>query len=112
METIVLILVLAITVEALIQYAKTIIKMLEDKQYKTFATQVAAISDRCLPQLCGGRGRVFPRRHFVRSLLAGDAAHRHCDFAQAQTIRVNTSSKRIQNPDYRRDCAGRCSGYR
>ena len=43
METIVLILVLAITVEALIQYAKTIIKMLEDKQYKTFATQVAAI---------------------------------------------------------------------
>ena len=33
METIVLILVLAITVEALIQYAKTIIKMLEDKQY-------------------------------------------------------------------------------
>ena len=43
MQTIVLILILAITVEALIQYVKTIIKMLEDKQYKTFATQVAAI---------------------------------------------------------------------
>lgn len=43
MQTIVLILILAITVEALIQYVKTIIKMLEDKQYKTFATQLAAI---------------------------------------------------------------------
>ena len=43
MQTIVLILILAITVEALIQYVKAIIKMLEDKQYKTFATQLAAI---------------------------------------------------------------------
>ncbi|MBN3014079.1 hypothetical protein [Ruthenibacterium lactatiformans] len=43
MQTIVLILVLAITVEALIQYSKTIIEMLEKKQYKTFATQLAAI---------------------------------------------------------------------
>ena len=43
METIIIILMLAITVEAMIQYAKTIIKMLEDKQYKTFFTQVAAI---------------------------------------------------------------------
>ena len=43
MQTIVLILILAITVEALIQYVKTIFKMLEDKQYKTFATQLAAI---------------------------------------------------------------------
>ena len=34
MQTIVLILVLAITVEALIQYSKTIIEMLEKKQYK------------------------------------------------------------------------------
>ena len=42
MQTIVLILVLAITVEALIQYSKTIIEMLE-KKYKTFATQLAAI---------------------------------------------------------------------
>ena len=43
MQTIVLILVLAITVEAIIQYSKTIIEMLEKKQYKTFATQLAAI---------------------------------------------------------------------
>ena len=43
MQTIVLILVLAITVEALIQYSKTIIEMLEKKQYKTFATQLTAI---------------------------------------------------------------------
>ena len=43
MQTIVLILVLAITVEALIQYGKTILEMLEKKQYKTFATQLAAI---------------------------------------------------------------------
>ena len=35
MQTIVLILVLAITVEALIQYGKTILEMLEKKQYKT-----------------------------------------------------------------------------
>lgn len=43
MQTIILILVLAITVEALIQYSKTILEMLEKKQYKTFATQLAAI---------------------------------------------------------------------
>ena len=43
MQTIALILVLAITVEALIQYGKTILEMLEKKQYKTFATQLAAI---------------------------------------------------------------------
>ena len=43
MQTVVLILVLAITVEAIIQYSKTIIEMLEKKQYKTFATQLAAI---------------------------------------------------------------------
>lgn len=43
MQTIILIPVLAITVEALIQYSKTILEMLEKKQYKTFATQLAAI---------------------------------------------------------------------
>ena len=43
MQTIVLILMLAVTVEALIQYVKSIIKMVEDKQYKTFGTQLAAI---------------------------------------------------------------------
>ena len=43
MQTIVLILVLAITVEALIQYSKTNIEMQEKKQYKTFPTQLAAI---------------------------------------------------------------------
>ena len=42
MQTVVLILVLAITVEAIIQYSKTIIERLEKKQYKTFATQLAA----------------------------------------------------------------------
>ena len=43
MHTIVMILFLAITFEAIIQYSKTIIEMLEKKQYKTFATQLAAI---------------------------------------------------------------------
>ena len=43
MEMALLVIVMAVTVEALIEYAKTIIRMLEDKQYKTFATQVAAI---------------------------------------------------------------------
>ena len=43
MQTVLLIIVLAITVEALIQYVKSIIKMVEDKQYKTCFTQLAAI---------------------------------------------------------------------
>ena len=43
MQAFLLILSLAIIVEALVQYAKTIITMLENKQYKTFGTQLAAI---------------------------------------------------------------------
>ena len=43
MQTIVLILVLAITVEAVIQYSKSIIEMVEKKLFKTFFTQLAAI---------------------------------------------------------------------
>lgn len=43
MQAFLLILSLAIIVEALVQYAKTVITMLENKQYKTFGTQLAAI---------------------------------------------------------------------
>lgn len=43
MEGITLILVLAITVEALVQYGKNIVAMALNKEYKTFATQLAAI---------------------------------------------------------------------
>ena len=43
MQAFLLILSLAVIVEALVQYAKTVIKMLENKQYKTFGTQLAAI---------------------------------------------------------------------
>lgn len=43
MEGITLILVLAITVEALVQYGKNIVAMALNKEYKTFATQLAAV---------------------------------------------------------------------
>ena len=43
MEGITLILVLAITVEALVQYGKNIGAMALNQEYKTFATQLAAI---------------------------------------------------------------------
>lgn len=43
MEGITLILVLAITVEALVQYGKNIVAIALNKEYKTFATQLAAI---------------------------------------------------------------------
>ena len=43
MEGITLILVLAITVEALVQYGKNIVAMALNREYKTFATQLAAV---------------------------------------------------------------------
>ena len=43
MKEFLLIFVLAITVEALVQYGKTFLKMLEDKQYKVAVTQLGAV---------------------------------------------------------------------
>lgn len=76
MQTIVLILVLAITVEALIQYSKTIIEMLEKKQYKTFATQLTAIRSRSLSALRRGRS-IHPCRRLFHGSVVGYAAHRY-----------------------------------
>ena len=72
MQTIVLILVLAITVEALIQYSKTIIEMLEKKQYKTFATQLAAILTSVF--ICFAAGVDL---YLLCGSVVGHAAHRH-----------------------------------
>ena len=76
MQTIVLILVLAITVEAIIQYSKTIIEMLEKKQYKTFATQLAAILLSVFICFTAG-GSVHPCGCLFHASLVGHAAHRH-----------------------------------
>ena len=98
METIVLILVLAITVEALIQYAKTIIKMLEDKQYKTFATQVAAILIAVFISFAAGVdvyslvGISFAVS-WLGTLLTGIVISRGANY-------TSDFIKRIQNPDF------------
>ena len=82
MQTIVLILILAITVEALIQYVKTIIKMLEDKQYKTFATQLAAILLAVF--ICFAAGVDLYGRGLFCDSLAGCITHRHRYFPRLQ----------------------------
>ena len=47
MESIFLILALAVTVEALVEYCKSIIKAFSDGQIKTAVTQLAAIAIAC-----------------------------------------------------------------
>lgn len=97
MQTIVLILVLAITVEALIQYSKTIIEMLEKKQYKTFATQLAAILTSvfiCFAAgvdlyLLGGVSFVVP---WLGTLLTGIVVSRGSNY-------TSDFIARLQNPD-------------
>ena len=98
MQTIVLILILAITVEALIQYVKTIIKMLEDKQYKTFATQVAAILIAVFISFAAGVdvyslvGISFAVS-WLGTLLTGIVISRGANY-------TSDFIKRIQNPDF------------
>ena len=77
MQTIVLILVLAITVEALIQYGKTILEMLEKKQYKTFATQLAAILISVFICFAAGVDLYRPCGRLLHGSVVGHAAHRH-----------------------------------
>lgn len=77
MQTIVLILVLAITVEALIQYSKTIIEMLEKKQYKTFATQLTAILLSVFICFAAGVGSIHPCGRLFHGSVVGYAAHRY-----------------------------------
>ena len=97
MQTIVLILVLAITVEALIQYSKTIIEMLEKKQYKTYATQLAAILTSvfiCFAAgvdlyLLGGVSFVVP---WLGTLLTGIVVSRGSNY-------TSDFIARLQNPD-------------
>ena len=86
MQTIVLILVLAITVEAIIQYSKTIIEMLEKKQYKTFATQLTAGVD--LYTLVG----VSFTLPWLGMLLTGIVVSRGSNY-------TSDFIKRLQNPD-------------
>ena len=47
MESIFLILALAVTVEALVEYCKSILKAFSDKQIKTAVTQLSAIVAAC-----------------------------------------------------------------
>ena len=88
MQAFLLILSLAIIVEALVQYAKTVIKMLENKQYKTFGTQLAAILIAVF--ICFAAGAdIFALMgisfsvHWLGTLLTG----------------IVISIKRLQNPD-------------
>ena len=89
MQTIVLILVLAITVEAIIQYSKTIIEMLEKKQYKTFATQLAAILLSVFICFTVGVSFTLP---WLGMLLTGIVVSRGSNY-------TSDFIKRLQNPD-------------
>ena len=44
MKTLTMIIMVAILLEAIVEYAKTIITMIEKKQYKTAITQLATIA--------------------------------------------------------------------
>ena len=73
MQAFLLILSLAVIVEALVQYAKTVIKMLENKQYKTFGTQLAAIFIAVF--ICFAAGADIFALMGISFSLAGHAAH-------------------------------------
>ena len=61
MNMIVLVLMMAVTVEALIEYAKTFGKAIIEKQWKTAATQAGAVALGVL--LCFGVGADFLNIH-------------------------------------------------
>ena len=97
MQAFLLILSLAIIVEALVQYAKTIITMLENKQYKTFGTQLAAILITVF--ICFAAGAdIFALMgisfsvHWLGTLLTGIVISRGSNYA-------SDLIKRLQNPD-------------
>lgn len=97
MQTFLLVLSLAVIVEALVQYAKTVIKMLESKQYKTFATQLAAILIAVF--ICFAAGAdIFALMgisfsvHWLGTLLTGIVISRGSNYA-------SDLIKRLQNPD-------------
>ena len=97
MQAFLLILSLAVIVEALVQYAKTVIKMLENKQYKTFGTQLAAIFIAVF--ICFAAGAdIFALMgisfsvHWLGTLLTGIVISRGSNYA-------SDLIKRFQNPD-------------
>ena len=97
MQAFLLILSLAIIVEALVQYAKTVITMLENKQYKTFGTQLAAILIAVF--ICFAAGAdIFALMgisfsvHWLGTLLTGIVISRGSNYA-------SDLIKRLQNPD-------------
>ena len=92
MQAFLLILSLAIIVEALVQYAKTIITMLENKQYKTFGILIAVF-------ICFAAGAdIFALMgisfsvHWLGTLLTGIVISRGSNYA-------SDLIKRLQNPD-------------
>ena len=97
MQAFLLILSLAVIVEALVQYAKTVIKMLENKQYKTFGTQLATIFIAVF--ICFAAGAdIFALMgisfsvHWLGTLLTGIVISRGSNYA-------SDLIKRFQNPD-------------
>lgn len=97
MQAFLLILSLAIIVEALVQYAKTVITMLENKQYKTFGTQLAAILIAVF--ICFAAGAdIFALMgisfsvHWLGTLLTGIVISRGSNYA-------SDLIKRLQTPD-------------
>lgn len=97
MQAFLLILSLAVIVEALVQYAKTVIKMLENKQYKTFGTQLAALFIAVF--ICFAAGAdIFALMgisfsvHWLGTLLTGIVISRGSNYA-------SDLIKRFQNPD-------------
>ena len=97
MQAFLLILSLAVIVEALVQYAKTVIKMLENKQYKTFGTQLAAIFIAVFTCFAAGAD-IFALMgisfsvHWLGTLLTGIVISRGSNYA-------SDLIKRFQNPD-------------
>ena len=60
MNRTVLVLMMAVTVEALVEYAKTFGKAIIEKQWKTAATQAGAVA--LGVSLCSAPGRIFTPR--------------------------------------------------
>lgn len=99
-----LILVLAITAEALTEYAKTIDKMLEQKQYKTAVTQLAALvisvglciaAGANIYDILGVRFVVFAGRDWIGLVLTGIFASRGANYAAdiVKALQTATQSK-------------------
>ena len=99
-----LILVLAITAEALTEYAKTIDKMLEQTQYKTAVTQLAALVisvGLCIAarvnvyEALGVRFVVFAGRDWIGLVLTGIFASRGANYASDILKRLRGATDNI-----------------